>query len=141
MKTVKPWRSILLGMLAIVLVIGLAACNNDTPAEEPTGGDDEEVLETTETAAYIEDIGDGKVKVAGVLTYSDLEGGTWAIVDDSADPAENLAVIANYQGIESKLKDLEGQSVVAEGELQEGASIRMAGPEIVVSSIDAAPAE
>lgn len=133
----KSWRNVVVGLLAIVLLVGLAACTTDKPAEE-TPEDDGEVLETTETASYIEDIGDGKVRVAGVLTYTNLEGGTWAIVDDTVDPAENLAVVSNFADMESKLKALEGKSVIAEGELSQGASIRMAGPEMTVSSIEEA---
>lgn len=140
MCAVKVWKGFLVGVLAFVLVVGVVACGDGEPAEE-TNGSDDEVMETTETAAYIEDIGEGKVKVVGVLMYSDLEGGTWAIVDNSMSPAENLAVISNYRTIESQLKELEGKNVIAEGELNEGASIRMAGPEMTVDSIEQAPAK
>lgn len=52
-----------------------------------------------------------------------------------------LAVIANAEDFGEQLEELEGQVVVANGADSAGVSIRMAGPEIVLTSISAAPGD
>ncbi len=86
------------------------------------------------------DLEDGVAQALGTLYYSDLEGGFWTIVGDTqAEGNEGavIAVIANGAAFESQLAPLEGKTVLVEGKRLEGASIRMAGPEIEITSVEA----
>lgn len=94
--------------------------------------------ETSETSTPAEPDADEVVRIVGVLEYRDLEGGLWAITGparEGAAEAPVLAVVANAQDFASELEDLKGLRVIAEGTKAEGASIRMAGPEYVLTSI------
>jgi hypothetical protein len=81
---------------------------------------------------------DGTVVAVGVLEHSDLEGGFWAIyrpAEPSSAPTQTVAVIANGAALESTLAPLAGRLVSAKGTRVDGASTRMAGPEIDVTEI------
>jgi hypothetical protein len=87
------------------------------------------------------DLPDGSVQALGTLEYRDLEGGTWVIVGGSnltGDVGKTVAVIANATDLGPKLEALKGAQVIASGTRLDGASIRMAGPEITVTTIDGA---
>jgi hypothetical protein len=84
---------------------------------------------------------DGTVQVIGTLEYRDLEGGFWAVVDGTvAQGAEGsmVAVIANADQFSNETASLDGLAVIVTGKRLEGASIRMAGPEVEATSIVAA---
>jgi hypothetical protein len=74
----------------------------------------------------------------GTLEWVDLEGGFWAIIDGSqSDTAGGtVVVIADPTGFESELDALRGRAVSVIGTRFDGASIRMAGPEIEITSIE-----
>lgn len=85
-------------------------------------------------AAGLYDLPNGVVQAVGTLRYLDIEGGTWAITR-STDSDEAIAVVANAIDLEGYLKKLSGKTVMAKGVRLDGASIRMAGPEIEISDI------
>ena len=100
-----------------------------TPA---TGGD------ATKLEPGLTQLADGSAQAIGTLEYRDLEGGMWVILGGSqaaGGAAKTVAVIANARDIGSTLQTLEGNQVIAKGTKLDGASIRMAGPEIIVTSI------
>lgn len=84
--------------------------------------------------------GGGRARALGVLDYRELEGGFWAVVDAArerdADSAKVLVVISNAKEFEADVKRLEGQFVEVEGVVVDGISIRQAGPEMDVESIE-----
>lgn len=84
----------------------------------------------------LNELEDGTVQAVGILKYSDLEGGFWMITGAPGQPEDKaIAVIANSADFEDQIKALEGKSVLAEGKKLDGASVRMAGPEIEITSI------
>ena len=82
---------------------------------------------------------DGRTQALGTLVYRDIEGGFWAVVDqasgESLDVASVVAVLVGTEELGVDLAALEGGRVIAEGELSDGVSLRMAGPELVVDDI------
>jgi hypothetical protein len=89
-------------------------------------------------APGLHELADGSTQAVGVLEYRDLEGGTWIIAEGSeieGNATKVVAVVANPADFESRLKGLHGHLVVATGTLLQGASIRMAGPEIEIKTI------
>jgi len=85
----------------------------------------------------------GSAQVVGYLSRSDLEGGFWAVYDyppaaSSAHQPRILAVLLPGSVNEAGVVALNGRYVRASGRVSSGASIRMAGPEILVDAIDAA---
>jgi hypothetical protein len=118
-------------VLVVLALIGpIAGC---TPAP-PTGGEDRMTF-----APGLTQLSDGSAQAVGTLEYRDLEGGMWVIVggtEPAGDAGGTVAVIANAQDLGSKLEMLKGMRVIAKGVKLDGASIRMAGPEITVTSID-----
>lgn len=87
------------------------------------------------------DLEDGTVQAVGTVEYRDLEGGFWAVIGGSeaeGDAGNVVAVIANGGDYATQLKGLEGLSVIVKGTRVEGASTRMAGPEIKATSVVAA---
>jgi hypothetical protein len=85
------------------------------------------------------DLEDGRAQALGTLGYSELEGGFWSIIGGTqAEGSEGgiVAVIANGAELESQLTPLKGKTVIVTGTRLNGASIRMAGPEIDVTQIE-----
>jgi hypothetical protein len=71
--------------------------------------------------------------------WQDLEGGFWAVsggTEAEGNVGETVAVIANGAEFEDELKPLEGKQVLVTGTRLEGASIRMAGPEIEMTAVE-----
>jgi hypothetical protein len=128
--------------LALVLVfalIGCAATEAPAPAPvdgtPPAGGDP---ALGSRLAPGLYDLEGGVVQALGTLEYVDIEGGFWAIIggtEADGNFGETAAVISNGDELESTLRPLEGRTVLATGTRFDGASIRMAGPEIVVTEI------
>ena len=128
-------------VLAALFVFALAGCapadDADTGTEPPAS--DDAAGGSTQLAPGLYDLADGTVQAVGTLEWSDLEGGFWVIVggtESEGTTGETVAVIANGSELDSTLRPLEGLAVLATGTRFEGASIRMAGPEIIVETIE-----
>ncbi|HEY5433510.1 MAG TPA: hypothetical protein VIL06_08930 [Coriobacteriia bacterium] len=82
----------------------------------------------------------GSAEVVGYLSRSDLEGGSWVVYSlpttSSVAPPNVLAVLLPGSVDEGGIAALDGRYVWAAGRVSGGASTRMAGPEILVDSID-----
>ena len=82
---------------------------------------------------------DGTAQAVGTLEWSELEGGFWLITggtESEGNVGETVAVIANGSEFERELKPLEGKQIFVTGKKLDGASIRMAGPEIEIDSVE-----
>ncbi len=102
-----------------------------TPPSDPASG--------SRLAPGLYDLDDGTVQAVGTLEWVDLEGGFWAIrggTDAEGDTGRTVAVIGDPGGLEADLKALQGKTVLAKGTRLEGASIRMAGPEIALTAVE-----
>lgn len=132
-----------LAALALALVVGGCAAPEpkaeepsppaQAPSESPSGD-----AAGLRLAPGLYDIEDGKVQALGILEYRDLEGGFWAVTDTTVTEggeAKVVAVIANSDYFMRQLEPLKGKTVNVIGKRLDGASIRMAGPEIEVESI------
>lgn len=121
-------------MTGCLLALALAACATpgvDKDADSDGGPSDGCVA----PGRY--DMEDGTVQAVGTLEYVDLEGGFWAVTDPSAaDGTGIIAVIANSADFAPEIERLASKAVRAMGTSLEGASIRMAGPEIDITSIE-----
>jgi len=119
---------IALSALALALAFALVACAADEPApptDDPAAG--------LRLAEGLYDLEGGMVQAIGTLAYVDIEGGFWAVVggDDAT-----IAVIQNADEFTDAIPALDGRTVSVVGERFDGASIRMAGPEIIAQSIE-----
>jgi len=130
--------------LLALLVISTGGCaQSETPPSPAPSG--EPGAETPPPASGLRlapglyELEDGKAQALGTLEWRDVEGGFWVIVDrtgaEGGDGAA-VAVIANGAEFQDELKPLEGRQVIVTGDRLEGASVRMAGPEIEVDSIE-----
>jgi hypothetical protein len=111
---------------------------SSTPGGAPAG--------STKLAPGLYDLEDGTVQAVGTVEYRDLEGGFWAVIggtEAEGDVGKVVAVIANGGEYAQQLKGLEGLSAIIDGTRLDGASTRMAGPEIeatrVIAASDAPP--
>ena len=127
--------------LALALVLGLALVGC-AAAETPDVGapdDAEGGSSGLRLANGLYDQEDGSVIGLGVLEWIDLEGGFYALTrapESEADPEANIAVIANADEFADELEALVGKTVQISGTRFDGASIRMAGPEITIESVE-----
>lgn len=140
--------------MACMLFFGVTGCS---PAAEPddgrgvaggadaggTSGDD-----SVATGAFdvgVSELSEGRARAVGVLGYSDLEGGFWALYDtepgEVPEGAAVVAVIANMGELDVSGCELKGKLVAADGVVSDGVSIRMAGPEIIADDVYEVPAE
>jgi len=78
---------------------------------------------------------DGTVIALGTLEWIELEGGFYALTG-SPEGDGNIAVIANADDFADELDALLGKTVSVTGTRFDGASIRMAGPEVVITSVE-----
>ncbi|MDZ4169003.1 MAG: hypothetical protein U1E26_05055 [Coriobacteriia bacterium] len=100
------------------------------PAESPAAG--------SRLALGLYELEDGTAQALGTLEWVDLEGGFWAIkggTEAEGNVGATVAVLANGPAFEQELKPLEGKTVMIVGTLLDGASIRMAGPEIEMTEV------
>lgn len=83
---------------------------------------------------------EGTAQAVGIFTYVDLEGGFWRIAQTDraakAEDAPTVAVIANPGDLPEGGEAYAGAYVRATGELFDGASVRMAGQEMIVETIE-----
>ena len=93
---------------------------------------------STKMAPGLYDLEDGTVQAVGTVEYRDLEGGFWAVIggtEAEGDVGKVVAVVANGDDYAQQLKELQGLSVIVFGTRLDGASTRMAGPEITATSV------
>lgn len=135
------FKRLLPALLAVMIIALATAC---APTSEPVSGEgalppDSSGAAGSRLAPGLYDLDDGTAQALGTLEYQDLEGGLWAIVGGTAEQGNIgtvVAVVANPDEFADELRSLEGKTVIITGTRFEGASIRMAGPEIVVQSIE-----
>ncbi len=129
----------LIAMSALALTLVLTGCaGTDEPAAEVPSGDAGGAGGSRLAPGWY-DLEDGTVQVIGTLEYRDLEGGLWAVIggtESEGDLGEVVAVVNNANEFADALEALEGTVVSITGTRFDGASIRMAGPEIVVATIE-----
>ena len=132
-------RRIVIALLVVgVALAGCSAPSSSEKAEEPSPASDSPAA-GSQLAPGLYDLEDGTSQALGTLEWSDLEGGFWLIADGTkaaGDASATVAVIANGAEFERELESLKGKSVVAIGTRLDGASVRMAGPEIEIESIE-----
>jgi hypothetical protein len=112
-----------------------------TPSPSASGTSGGAPAGSTKMAPGLYDLEDGTVRAVGTVEYRDLEGGFWAIIggtEAEGDVGKVVAVIANGGEYAQQLEGLAGLSVIVDGTRLEGASTRMAGPEIAATRIVAA---
>lgn len=134
MRATRTAAAVFLGIF--LLLAGCTTASEPMPEPEPvtTPGP----TTGTRLAPGLYDLEDGTVQAVGTLEYQDLEGGFWAVIggtQSEGNLGETEAVIANGQDFVSELEALDGRLVSVSGTRLEGASIRMAGPEIEMTSI------
>jgi len=142
-----------LAALLVVLALSLAACTaaprqpdaGNTPSPTPTQTPDTTATPGDDPAAGLRlapglyDMPDGKAQALGTLGYRDIEGGFWVIIDGTQPEGDKdavVAVIANGDEFQRQLEPLKGKQVTVVGTKVDGASIRMAGPEIEIESVE-----
>lgn len=133
---------------ALVLVAALAfamvGCTTSGQRDMPAVSDSGDAGSEPDSAGMrlangLYDLEDGTVQAIGTLTHMDLEGGFWAITGaPGAQGGEDavIAVIANGSELQETLEPLAGKTVSVLGTRLEGASTRMAGPEVEATSIE-----
>lgn len=142
----NPKRSVallaLLSVVALAAALVLVGCGQ-TPSDPATGtyptGQAPEPSQSLAPPGIYEVEG-GKTQALGTLDYRDIEGGFWAVVDtpvaEDAAKADVVAVIPNADKLGVDLESMKGSYVSAIGKKLDGASIRMAGPEIEAETIE-----
>lgn len=132
-------------LLVMALAVSLSACAAEKPSQDsgksPSVSQRPGGAAGTQLAPGLYNQADGTTQAIGTLDYRDLEGGTWVILGGSeatGDAGTTIAVIENAADLGLKLDELKGSQVLATGEMLDGASIRMAGPEMRVSAIEKA---
>jgi len=118
-----------------------AGATDKAPAPSPSSAPGAAPAGSTKMAPGLYDLEDGSAQAVGTAEYRDLEGGFWAVIGGTAadgDVGKIVAVIANGADYAQQFKELEGLSVIVTGTRLDGASIRMAGPEIQATSVVAA---
>ena len=126
-------------LLALAMAVVLTACGSSETDNEASPPSPDTGAGEMRLAPGLYDLDDGSVQAIGTLEWVDLEGGFWAVTDGTAagDEGGNVAVIANGDELQATLEPLEGLPVSVIGERFDGASIRMAGPEIVAETVEA----
>ena len=140
------------GLIA-TLPVSLAGCGagaqDATPAPSASSAPGGSAAGSTKMAPGLLDLEDGTVQAVGTVEYRDLEDGFWAVIggtEAEGDVGKVVAVIANGDDYARQLKELQRLSVIVFGTRLDGASTRMAGPEItatcvVAASVAGGPAE
>ena len=138
------------GLLMFAAVVAtlpaaLAACgtgaSDPTPAPSASSTSSGAPAGATKMAPGLYDLEDGTVLAVGTVEYRDLEGGFWAVIggtEAEGDVGRVVAVVANGDEYARQFTELEGLSALVKGTRLDGASTRMAGPEITATSVVAA---
>lgn len=119
-----------------LIVAGILVAGCATTAQRPTPP----ASTRTGVGSYSADA-NGSVEATGYVGRSDLEGGFWALYDRPLGPSSAiqpkvLAVLLPGSVDEGGIAALDGSFVRVGGRVSGGASVRMAGPEVFVDSID-----
>jgi len=139
---------------AAILLLTAVACGGDpapetrSPAAQPSPAGSAPPA-GTKLAAGLYDLADGTVQAVGTIEYRDLEGGFWVVIggtEAEGDAGTVVAVIANGADYADQFTRHAGLSFVVDGTRLDGASTRMAGPEITATRVtlaaeDVGPAE
>jgi hypothetical protein len=137
-----PRRTAIIATLALALA--LAGCSPSTPAAQapqpttPGTSTPGDAAAGSRLAPGLYDQADGTVLALGTLEWQDLEGGFWAVIGGTqatGDVGKVVAVVANATKDDPAYVKLAGSTVQITGTRLEGASVRMAGPEITATSI------
>lgn len=140
MKRTLP---IMLAVATALTVAAVAGCTAAPPVSVAPGGTTGNPAAgggpgATRIAPGLYDMPDGTVQAVGTLAWRDLEGGFWAVVGGAGGSSDTvLAVLTGAGKDDPAYSALAGQPVMVVGTRVEGASVRMAGPEIQVKSIEA----
>ena len=141
-------RKTIVAALVLAVALSFAACSTAEPVPVPTPSEEQPAISPdgaaggaagSRLAPGLYEIDGGLVQALGTLEWVDLEGGFWAIkggFEAEGTLGETVAVIANGPDFETDLKALEGKTVLATGTRLDGASVRMAGPEIEISKVE-----
>ena len=136
-------KRILATLAAGILAIALVGCASETGMDlgegTPPPAVDGGAASGSRLAPGLYDLEDGTVQALGVLEYRDLEGGLWAIIggaEADGNIGDVVAVVANPDSFTAELTSLSGKTVAVTGTRFTGTTIRMAGPEIVVDTIE-----
>ncbi|MDO8964016.1 MAG: hypothetical protein Q7W30_05910 [Coriobacteriia bacterium] len=130
--------------LTLAAAIALTGCASPaTPTPEKPAAREETAAPAGDAAgmrlaAGLYDQTDGTVLAIGTLEWRDIEGGFWAVIGGSqagGDAGTVAAVIANAKKDDGAYTALAGKTVEVRGTRIEGASVRMAGPEVNATSI------
>lgn len=131
-------------VLAAALAFAMVGCTTSGQRDMPAVSDSGDAGSQPGSAGMrlangIYDLEEGTVQAIGTLTHVDLEGGFWAVTGaPEAQGGEDavIAVIANGSELQGTLEPLAGRTVSVLGARLEGASARMAGPEVEATSIE-----
>lgn len=121
-------------LLALMIALTVSACAAEPETDAGFGPGTENPSTGLRLANGLYDQEDGTVIALGTLEWIDLEGGFYALTG-SPEGDGNIAVIANAEDFADELEALVGRTVQVTGTRFEGASIRMAGPEVVIDSV------
>ncbi len=128
---------VLTGLLVVILVGCGSAGSTVSPTSTTPSGPGPRTGTLARPGLYAVD--SGRTHALGVLAYRDLEGGFWAVVDampgQPTDTANVIAVLVGADKLGVDLQALQGRYVSADGTLADGASSRMAGPELAVDTL------
>ena len=145
-----PLVILLLLTLTLTASLLLSACSDDggangeggtatTAAENGSGSEDEgsSSEEVPDPGMYEQE--DGTVQAVGILTFRDLEGGLWVVVD-TKDPAEAadadvVAVLGASNEIPGPINSYDGKYVSVIGTPRD-ASVYQAGPFVEMQTIE-----
>lgn len=139
-----PRATRLLRLAAALLLLAPLLASGCGPSASADRGEakpePEKRLDTDVAPPGVYELPGGRAQVIGTLVRDDgLEGGFWAISPRTPTMGSDArpVVIANPELFaDPPLGSLEGDYVVAEGVLSDGASVRMAGPELVADSLN-----
>lgn len=139
-------RTRILGVAVLLMALVLAGCTSSETPDEPreesgeTSPTDEGPVFEMVAPPGIYEMPGGETQALGILTYRDLEGGFWAVVNtavpEEAATADVVAVIVPDDDIAPLMESNIGKYVSVVGNLEDGANIYMAGPVIEGKSIE-----
>lgn len=133
-------RKVIVVAAASLLALSIAGCGAEpTPQPEPLPPAAENPAAGLRLAAGLHEQADGTAIAVGTLEYVDLEGGFWAVIggtEAEGTAGEIAAVLANGADFEAELAPLAGKTVSVTGKKLDGASVRMAGPEIEMTAVE-----
>lgn len=139
-------KLLLIGVLLVALTLTGCAAADDEPADgEPQESEEETVPDETPSLGMVAPPGiyelpNGDTQALGILTFRDLEGGFWAVVDtavpEEAATAAIVAVILPDDDIAADMQTYNGQYVSVVGNREDEPNIYQAGPIIEGKSIE-----